>query len=298
MTTIIVKIQKQFFCEKCNLQTNNKKDYCKHLLTAKHQKRDKILQHETETGTNACENKYVCICGKKYKHHSSLWNHTKKCCKKEEDTKKPAKHNDSGLIEVLLKENQEFKQLIIDQSNKMLELATKPSTVNNINNNQFNLQLFLNDKCKNAMSITEFVNSIEIQSEDLEVFGNEGYVQGISNIFIKGLKDLDETIRPMHCTDKKLETLYIKDFDGCDKDDKKDKMKEAIQNIAHKNFKYIPIWKEENEPIVSDVTTKKNDQYMRIANQVMTAITPDNDIGIKKIIKNVVNEVCVDKIHL
>jgi hypothetical protein len=238
-----------------------------------------------------CEN-----CNKNYKSRNGMWYHKKTCIVKE---KKPAKDMDHELIQVLLKENQEFKQLIIEQSSKMLELATKPSSVTNINNNQFNLQLFLNDKCKNAMSITDFVNSIEIQSEDLEIFGSQGYVQGISNLFIRGLKDLDETVRPMHCTDKKRETLYIKDINGWDRDDKKDRMKEAIQNIAHKNFKYIPIWKEENEPVVSDVTTKKNDQYMRIANQVMTAITPDNDIGIKRIIKNVVNEVCLlDKINI
>jgi hypothetical protein len=177
----------------------------------------------------------------------------------------------------------------------MMELATKPANVTHINNNQFNLNLFLNERCKNAMSINEFVNSIKIQSEDLEVFGNLGYVQGISNIFIKELKNLDEKMRPMHCTDKKRETIYIKNVDGWDKDDKKEQMKHVIQNIAHKNFKYIPIWKNANEPVVSDVTTKKNDQYMRIANQVTTAITPEDDVGIKKIIRNVINEVCIDK---
>jgi len=237
----------------------------------------------------ACEN-----CGKKYKSRNGLWYHKKTCIKQEK-----AQLNDQDLIHVLLKENQEFKQLLMDQSSKMMELATKPLTVNNINNNnnnnQFNLNVFLNEKCKNAMSINDFVNSIEIQSEDLEVFGNQGYVQGISNIFLKGLKDLDETIRPMHCSDIKREILYIKNVDGWDKDDKKDRMKQVIQNIAHKNFKYIPIWKQENEPNVSDVTTKKNEQYMRIANQVMTAITPDDDNGINKIIRNVASKVCINK---
>jgi hypothetical protein len=294
MTTILGEKIPKYSCAICNLNTRNKKDYTKHLLTPKHAFRGIILQAETEMGTNILTNKYVCICGKKYKHHSSLWNHRKVCSKLVEE--KPKNCDDElDLIHVLLKENQEFKQLILDQNNKMMELATKPSTVNNINNNQFNLNVFLNEKCKDAMSITDFVDSIEIKSEDLEVFGNQGYIQGISNIFIKGLKDLDETERPLHCSDIKRETLYIKNVDGWDKDDKRDRMKQVIQNIAHKNFKYIPIWKEENEPNVSDVTTKKNDQYMRITNQVMTAITPDDDYGINKIIRNVANKVYINK---
>jgi hypothetical protein len=287
------KVAQNYFCKKCDYTTSKTSSYNKHLLTAKHVFVTQQLEKVAPTFSHdyTCEN-----CNKNYKSRNGMWYHKKTCIVKE---KKPTKDMDHELIQVLLKENQEFKQLIIEQSSKMLELATKPSSVTNINNNQFNLQLFLNDKCKNAMSITDFVNSIEIQSEDLEIFGSQGYVQGISNLFIRGLKDLDETVRPMHCTDKKRETLYIKDINGWDRDDKKDRMKEAIQNIAHKNFKYIPIWKEENEPVVSDVTTKKNDQYMRIANQVMTAITPDNDIGIKRIIKNVVNEVCLlDKINI
>lgn len=228
----------------------------------------------------------TCACGSHFTQKSNLSRHRKTCCLKDQTDE---------LVKLLLKDNQEFKQMILDQGSKMMELATKPATVTHINNNQFNLNLFLNERCKNAMSINEFVNSIKIQSEDLEVFGNLGYVQGISNIFIKELKNLDEKMRPMHCTDKKRETIYIKNVDGWDKDDKKEQMKHVIQNIAHKNFKYIPIWKNANEPVVSDVTTKKNDQYMRIANQVTTAITPEDDVGIKKIIRNVINEVYIDK---
>lgn len=201
------------------------------------------------------------------------------------------------LILFLLKENHEFKQLLIEQSNKMLELAAKPSSItnNNCNNKQqFNLQVFLNEKCKNAMNITDFVNSLDIVSEDLEDFGKFGYVQGISNIFIKGLKDLDETERPLHCTDKKRETLYIKDVKGWDKDEKREKIKKVIREIAHRNFKHIPKWKAEN-PSALDVTTKKNNEYMSIVKQVMTSISPDDELGINKIIKNVANQVCVDR---
>jgi hypothetical protein len=120
---------------------------------------------------------------------------------------------------------------------------------------------------------------------------------GISNIFIKGLKNLDKTLRPMHCNDIKRETLYIKDNDTWDKDDNKQKVRNAIAMIAHKNFKYIPVWREAN-PSSFDVTTKKNDLYMKIANQVTTAITPDDELGINKIIRNVANSVIIDKDNL
>jgi hypothetical protein len=214
--------------------------------------------------------------------------------------------NESDLVKILLKENKEFKEIIIDQGNKMIEqskmmldFASKTnSTVNNnninTNNNQFNMQFFLNETCKNAMSITEFVDSIEIKSEDLEVFGNQGYIQGISNIFIKGLRDLDETVRPIHCSDIKREILYIKDNDVWNKDENQQKIRNTIAMIAHKNLKYIPIWKEAN-PTSSDVTTKKNDLLMRIMNQVTTSITPDDDSGINKIIRNVASKVCINK---
>jgi hypothetical protein len=180
----------------------------------------------------------------------------------------------------------------------MYEFASKPSTAiinTNCNNkNQFNLNVFLNEKCKNAMNMSDFISSLQIQDDDFENMGKLGYVQGISNIFIKGLKDLDEAVRPIHCSDIKREVLYIKDNDVWDKDDNKQKIRNVIALIAHKNFKYIPVWKELN-PSASDVTTKKNDEYMRIANQVTTAITPDDDTGINKIIRNVANKVIIDK---
>jgi len=144
------------------------------------------------------------------------------------------------------------------------------------------------------MNMCDFIDSIKIEDNDFENIGKLGYIQGISNIFIKGLKDLDETIRPMHCSDIKRETLYIKDNDTWDKDDSKEQVKHAIAMIAHKNFKYIPVWTESN-PGAFDATNKKNDLYMKISNQVTTCITPDDDSGINKIIRNVANNVCINK---
>jgi len=286
-----------YSCNTCAFKTRNKTDFDRHLLTPKHEKRYIMIQKNASIDTEMKK----CECGNVYKHHSGLWRHKKKCksqeCKEEDLALLGEKMTEKDLIMYLLKENKEFKELILDQSNKMMELATKPSTINNMNCNnkqQFNLNLFLNEKCKNAMNMSDFVSSLEIENDDFEDIGKLGYVQGISNIFLKGLKDLDETIRPLHCSDRKRETLYIKDNDEWNKDDNKEKIRNAIALIAHKNFKYIPIWKDAN-PSAMDVTTKKNDQYMRIINQVTTGITPEDDTGINKIIRNVANRVTIDR---
>jgi len=297
-----------YFCTLCDMKTDNKKDYTRHLFTAKHNKREKMMTNDATSYSQIIitTQLFECICGNKYKFRQGLFKH-KLICK---NIKNPLDDNQSEkfLIKQLMIQNQqllfdnkEFKELIIDQSSKMMELATKASTINNNNNSntnchnkQFNLQVFLNEKCKNAMNMTDFVSSLEIVSDDLEDIGKLGYVQGISNIFMKGLKGLDESERPIHCTDKKRETLYIKNSDVWDKDDNREKMNLVIKELAHKNFKYIPIWTDAN-PSYNDGTTKKNDQYMRNVNQVMTCISPDDETGFNKIIKNIANEVCVDK---
>ena len=198
----------------------------------------------------------------------------------------------------LLMENKEFKSLIMDLVAKPIP-AINTNITNNVNNHnsnnkQFNLQFFLNETCKNAMNITEFVDSLEIKSCELEDFGKLGYIQGISNIFIRGLKELDETERPLHCTDKKREILYIKHNNIWEKDSDKEKMIKTIKDIANKNFKRIPKWKQDN-PLSEDNSTKKHMEYMHILNQVMTGITPDDEVGINKIIKKIALEVYIDK---
>jgi hypothetical protein len=289
---------KKYECKTCDYNSHRLNDYEKHIKTTKHIN----LQLADKSHINSQSPLLVCNCGKDFKHRQSLWKHRQKC-----PTHLKTMPNNE-LIMFLLKENKEFKEMIIEQSSKMLEqndklleFASKPTTINNNNNSntnchnkQFNLQVFLNEKCKNAMSMSDFVSSLEIMTEDLEDMGKLGYVQGISNIFMKGLKDLDETERPIHCTDKKRETLYIKNGNVWDKDDNREKMKIVIKEMAHKNFKYIPIWTDAN-PSYNDGTTKKNDQYMRIVNQVMTCISPDDDSGFNKIIKNVASRVCIDK---
>jgi hypothetical protein len=300
----------QYFCDCCNIKTSNKKDYNRHLLTAKHQEKEKWITNDALLDKPLQKQEpsvFYCGCGKKYKYRQGLQKHKKKCQNAQNFPNFPPDTIvDKQLILELIKQNQtlifenkEFKELLVDQSNKMVELASKPSIINantncNNNNKQFNLQVFLNEKCKNAMNMSEFLDTIKIVDDDFENIGKLGYVQGISNIFIKGLQELDETIRPMHCNDLKRETLYIKENDSWNKDDNKQKIRNAIAMIAHKNLKYIPIWTDAN-PGSFDSTTKTNDLYMKIANQVTTCITPDDDSGINKIIRNVANKVCIEK---
>jgi len=290
-----------YMCIFCDYKTSRKSQYDRHLLTAKH----KSLTNLTISVLQSSDQHICSLCKKKYSSRVGLWYHKKKCTFKCVQQSEEMTKNDliKQLIlqnQQLIFENKEFKELLLEQSNKMLELATKPTSVINNNNNsnnnnkQFNLNLFLNEKCKNAMNMSEFIDSIQIEDEDFENIGKLGYIQGISNIFIKGLKELDETVRPMHCNDIKRETLYIKDNDVWSKDENKKRVRHAIAMIAHKNLKYIPVWQEAN-PSSFDVTTKKNDLYMRIANQVTTAITPDDDLGINKIIRNVASNVVIDK---
>ena len=299
----LANILEKYYCKNCDYKCSRKNDFNKHLLTKKHKMiindNNEAICH-TISHTSKEVKKCVCVCGKIYTQKSNLSRHKKKC--NSENNNEGNKNNNTGdankndLIKQLLLQNQ---QLIFDNQefkNMILDIISKPSTINNnnCNNNQFNLNLFLNEKCKNAMNMCDFINSFQIQSSDFEDMGKLGYVQGISNIFIKNLKDLDETVRPLHCSDIKRETLYIKDNNIWNKDEKKDKIKKAITDIIHKNVKYIPIWRDEN-PSSLDGTNKKNDEYMKITNQVMTAITPDDDSGINKIIKNVATKVFINK---
>jgi hypothetical protein len=282
-----------FFCEKCQYKTSHKYDFERHISTLKHKRMTNGLQDDVFL----CPENFICHCGKIYKYRQGLFKHKNTCKrrKKEEPTAPKFDDFDKSMILELLKQNGDLQKQIIEISSKPT-IVTNYTTNTNSNNKQFNLQFFLNETCKNAMNIKDFVDSLEIKSNELEDLGKLGYVQGISNIFIRGLKELDETERPLHCTDKKRETLYIKDINGWEKDSfEKTRVKKIIKDISNKNFKRIPDWKQEN-PLSEDITSKKHMEYMQILNQVMGSITPEDEQGINKIIRNVVNHVCIDSL--
>jgi hypothetical protein len=232
---------------------------------------------------------------------SGLSKHKKVCSqivnenlKQEVEITTKEKTCDSDLLTFLLKENQEFKQMIIEQNNKLMELAVKPTTTingNNNCNNRFNINMFLNEKCKDAMNIMDFVDSLKLTLSDLEKTGEIGYVKGISNIIVNGLNQLDVYKRPIHCSDSKRETLYVKDNNAWEKEkEDKQKITRAIKHISIRNAKQVGAWTKENKGY-NDSSNKKNDKYLKIVSEANGG-EPEE---INKIISNISSKVVIDK---
>jgi len=267
-----------FTCQNCDFNTCNKKDYTRHLVTKKH----KINVSQCISTEKPQKNPYECICGKIYKDNSGLWRHKKVCTKIEDNNTYDDDKNDA-LIEYLMKENKEIKEMILEIVKNGITNNIHNTTHTNSHNKAFNLNFFLNETCKNAMNITDFVDSIKLQLSDLMDVGELGYVEGISKIIVKNLNNLDETERPIHCTDKKRETMYIKDEGEWNKEDeKKTKLKKAIVKIADKNIKLLPAFRAKY-PEYKNSSSKVSDRYDKMVIEVMTT---DNDKN-EKIIKNI-----------
>jgi hypothetical protein len=299
----IAKIPKKYNCISCDYHTSNKKDFEKHNFTLKH-----INGHQKSQSPRLCEEVaskqvYTCTCGKQFVTNSGLWKHTKKCVPvtAADQANTPPKSDTAGLsselIVELVKQNQEFKQLLVEQNAKLIELSSKPTYVNSNNNNKtkFNLNFFLNEQCKDALNITDFVNSLKLTLTDLENTGKHGFVNGISEIFIRGLKELDVYKRPIHCSDLKRETIYVKDQNVWEKEnEEKIKLYKSIQQIASRNINQIPLWMVEH-PQYSDYYSKQNDEYLKIVNESMGAgDDEENSRYYNKIVKNVSKEVVID----
>jgi len=263
--------------------------------------------------------KFCCkYCSKEYRARNSLWYHEKKCNFSEESIKntednisfvteeieeKTEEDNpiNSTMILELLKQNNEFKELLIEQNKKILELVGSSNVTNNNNitnnttNNKFNLNIFLNEKCKDAFNITDFINNIDVGFKDFENFGRLGYVGSINNILVRELKGLDVYKRPIHCSDLKREVIHVKYNDAWVKDEDKKHMKRAIKLIEHKNIKLVPDWLKAN-PKADDISTKKHEEYMKILDNSMGEIKDeDNERNYEKIIRNVAKEILIDK---
>jgi hypothetical protein len=286
------KNAKKFHCEKCHFVCSKSSDWSRHITTLKHKNTDKILTNtDNFTPKNAdIVNEFICKCGKQYKHRQSLFNHKKKCLSLEINIEDEV--NDKELIMTLLQQNNQLQ-------NHIIELCKNNSITNitntNSHNKTFNLNVFLNETCKDAMNITDFVNSIKLQLSDLENVGEIGYIEGLSNIIVKNLNALDVTLRPVHCTDKKRETMYIKDEDKWEKEDeKKARLHKMIKKIANKNINLISEFKE-LYPDWRKSTSKVSDQFNKIIIESMGG-PGDNDFEKEeKIIKKIAKEVLIDK---
>jgi len=294
----IPKNPSNFNCYNCNYITSSFKDFNKHCSTQKHQR----LTNANDLSQKSPKNTYTCDCGNVYKHMSSLCKHKKKCLTKDEDDNETMidginiKDKDA-LVLHLLKQNSDLQNKIIDMASKsnITNNSHSNNTTNN-NNKTFNLQLFLNETCKNAMNITDFVSSIKMDLDDLEHTGITGYVEGITNIVVKNLNNLEQQLRPLHCSDYKREVLYIKDNDEWTKeDDNKPILTKAIKTIANKNIKQINKWVQ-NYPDCIAADSKKNDLYLKIVSNSMNGLTKEEaDKNMNKIITNVAKNVTIDK---
>jgi hypothetical protein len=281
-----------YSCENCDYNTSRKSSFDKHLLTAKHS----VNATFNTKVAKSCKNIfYTCeLCDKKYKSRVGLWKHNKSC------NQMPVKKDDPSnkeLIMLLIKENSELRKEQTDIKELILEIVKNGcintntnNSHNNITNNNtnshnkaFNLNFFLNETCKNAMNITDFINSIKPQLSDLIEVGEIGYVEGISKIIVKSLNNLDETIRPIHCTDKKRETFYVKDQGQWEKEDEQQKkIKKIIKNVANKNIDLLPQFREKYPEYINS-SSKISDKYDKMVVEVMET-DPEKD---NKIIRNI-----------
>jgi len=298
------KIANKFVCKKCDYKCCKQSDYDKHLLTAKHKKDDAedILEDEK------LAIQYFCECGKEYKHRQGLWKHKKKCQNSTVnvdtdilvENNKPEQSNKDNLIEYLIKENSEFKTLIMEliKKDNISNISNNTVSNNTINSNNktFNLQFFLNEQCKDALNIGEFVDSIKVQLTDLENTGRIGYVEGVSKILIKNLNELDVVKRPIHCSDLKREVIYIKDDNKWLKENEdKQVIKKAIKDVANKNIRQITEWASLN-PDCKNSESKKNNQYLNIVmNSMSGGSNEEQHSNIEKIIKNITKSVIIEK---
>jgi flagellar motility protein MotE (MotC chaperone) len=294
----VAKSSDGFCCTFCNYKTDKKFNYDKHILTRKH------LQaiNGNEKVAKGSDKTYDCeTCSKQYKDYSGLWRHKKKC------SLISLEKNDTITSEAILqviKQNQELQNAFIESNKQnqefqkqIIEVVKEKGVCNTITNtnshnkttNRFNMNFFLNEKCKDAMNITDFVSSIKLTLQDLEKTAELGYVKGMTNIIVNGLNQLDLHKRPIHCSDVKRETLYVKDNNIWEKEkEDKQKITKAIKHISVRNAKQVGAWTKENEGY-NISTNKKNDKYLKIVSEANGG-EPEE---INKIIANVSTHVTI-----
>jgi hypothetical protein len=323
MVTIYTNKSPPFFvCDICDYNTSNKKDYTKHISTAKHIKMTTMVTHGDNKSVPI-----VCACGNTYKYRQGLSRHKKSCSNIINnviiDTIQPHQQLDKQpkvssedmqmtLILELVKQNQDFKDLLIQQSNQMMEQSNtilevaKNSQVNNINNNTishsnnnnktFNLNFFLNETCKDAMNMKDFIKSLEMSFSELEKMGEVGFAEGMSRLFVDRLNKLDITKRPIHCSDIKREIIHIKDDNKWERDNANlDRLRKIIKQLTIKNILRVDDWKKANTGC-TEYNSRKNGQYLKMHIQALGPVDDDEvkrDFG--KIIRRVAETTAIDK---
>jgi hypothetical protein len=283
MVNILVQeSSKKFCCKKCNYYTSRKSQYDRHLLTLKHEKitNDNNLEQKVP-------NEFICECGKKYNYLSGLSRH-KKTCKGEK--------KETAIIEN--EENVDYKSMFLEMINENKELRKTitemiPKMGNNNNNNikqKFNINVFLNEKCKDAISMDEFIDKIEVSMKNLLTTKEKGQVYGISNIIMENMNKLSLYERPLHCTDKKRETLYVKNNEW-EKDDSKTHINKALKKVESKQLKNLNVWLEEHPNYMNNPI--EQEEFAKLMSECGKSI----DDGREKIIKKLCDNVYIEKVE-
>lgn len=286
LTNLMPKNANEFVCLTCDFKCSKKSNYTKHLLTLKHAM---LTNVDTENAENV-SHLFQCNCGKEYKHRQSLSVHKKNCQKKSEIV-------DNDIIKMLIKDNSELKSMMLEvvKSIQPNTMNNSHNTTNNTTNNHFNLQIYLNETCKDAINITDFVESLQVKLKDLEETARIGYSEGVSKIFINGLNELEVNKRPIHCSDAKRETLYIKNQNEWTKDPDKVLLTNAIKTIGKKNIQQIFEW-QKKYPQYNDPASRQNDKYLKMLCNAMNGSTDDEqEKNMEKIIRNITREVIINK---
>ena len=296
------KNAENFYCNFCDYKCSKNSDWQRHILRPKHKK----LQNGNQNGKNGNQKTpknadfFTCGCGKVYNHLSGLSRHkaTNKCPIQSTPVKEETTNSDikilTNMVMDVVKQNQELTSKIVDICKNTNSTNISNSSINS-HNKTFNLNVFLNEQCKDAMNIMDFVDSLKLQLSDLECVGKLGYVEGISNIIVKNLKALDVHKRPVHCSDSKREVMYIKDEDKWEKEnEEKNKLRKVIKKIANKNSRLLPQFKEKH-PDCGKSESFFSDQYNKLIIEAMGG-SGDNDLEKEdKIIRKIAKEVIIDK---
>jgi len=293
---LVPKSSKHFVCECCDYITSRQSQYKRHLSTLKHKKLNddsKMVVNDSALGPKSSK-PYQCVCGKVYKYDTGYYRH-KKTCKFEkshihEGVKIMDTISEKELIMMLVKQNADLMEIVKNGTNNVTN-----NTNTNCMNKTFNLQFFLNETCKDAMNIMDFVESIKLQLTDLERFGEVGYVEGISNIITTNLKALDISQRPVHCTDRKRETIYVKDEDKWEKeDDNKPTLRRVIKRISNKSITLLPQYREKY-PGCQYADSKYSDRYNKTVVEAMGGAGNNELEKEDKIIRNISKNVVIEK---
>jgi len=315
------KIRKIFECEMCDYVTSDKKDYAKHLTTRKH----KMVVNGSKMVVENPQNEIHCICGKSYKHDSGYYRHKKTCTFVEEMTDEKTKtqntQNSGGtdntelvthlmnsvatqIINPLVSSHNDLQNLVVNEiipkignTNTNTNTMTNcNNTMNNTTNNKFNMNIYLNEKCKDAMTLSDFIDNLQISDEDFETTRTEGIISGLTDIFTKELRNLDVRKLPIHCSDIKRETFYIKEENEWVKDDgKKSILSRAIDKAKGKANKFLPVWIDDHQNCWKSESPYHTEWMNVITMRFGDGDPKFNEKNTKKIIKNIANEVLIDK---